>query len=171
MPHRQLFQVRPEEWEPFLFEDAHTPLAIVSADDRFVSCNNAYCRLLGYARSELIGTRWQDYTHKTDIAGDQDGTKDIQSGSRSYSVDKRYHRKDGSTVWVSLYVEAIRADGKFVAYFVTANPVLKVAASQSGSVIVEWIKANPKDAAIIGGSLAYFLGHERLFELLSRLIP
>ena len=171
MPHRQLFKVRPEEWEPFLFEDAHTPLAIVGADDRFIACNNAYCRLLGYARSELVGTRWQEYTHKSDIAGDEDGTNDIQRGSRSYSVDKRYRRKDGSTIWVSLYVEAIRTDGRFIAYFVTANPMLKIAANRSGSIIVDWIKSNPKDAILIGGLLAYFLGHERLFGLLSKFIP
>lgn len=171
MPHHQLFQIRPEEWEPFLFEEAHTPLAIVGADDRFISCNNAYCRLLGYARSELVGTRWQDHTHKADIAGGTDGTLEIQQGSNSYSVDKRYHRKDGSIIWVSLFVEAIRADGLFVAYFVTAQPVLKIPTSQSGSIILDWVKSNPKDSAIIAGILAYFLGYERFFEFISKLLP
>lgn len=171
MLHSQLFQIHPEEWAPFLFEEAHTPLAIVDINDRFIACNNAYCRMLGYARSELLHTRWQDYTHKADIAGDTDGTAEIQRGSQSYSIDKRYHRKDGSIIWVSLFVEAIRSDGKFIAYFVTANPVLRIPSSQSGSIIMEWIKANPKDAAFILCILAYILGHERLFDLLTKLIP
>lgn len=173
MPHRQFFNIKPDEWERFLFEESRVPLAIVSADHRFAACNNAYCRLLGYARSELIGTRWQDYTFKADVAGDEDGAELLQVEGSEYSADKRYLCKDGSIQWVTVYVAAVRRDGKFFAYFVTAVPLKRGCDQErdgSGSHILTWIKKNPKDAAIIGGFIGYFLGYERLFQFIDKLI-
>src|SRR5690606_7334328 len=46
---------------------------------------------------------FQAITHPDDLGADLANTEQLLAGSRqSYAMDKRYVRKDGSTVWVRL---------------------------------------------------------------------
>jgi PAS domain S-box-containing protein len=92
-----------------LLENA--PVGIVHTDlsGRIEYVNEAFCRLLGYTSEELLNKTGQDITHPDDFARQQSLRKRVLAGELpDYVLEKRYVRKDGSSVWVNLF-------GNFVA--------------------------------------------------------
>ena len=82
-----------------LFESAAVGLTIVDVDRRIIDCNDAYCRIVGRARKDVIERKVTDF----DVPGAPDITealmREVVEGSRSsYSAEKRYLRPDGTTV-------------------------------------------------------------------------
>ena len=154
------------EWRAALFDEAPTPLALVSPDHRFVGCNDAYCALVGYSRGELLARTWQSITAGDDISGDLAGAEALATNddSQIYTVEKRYRTKPGALVWVKLHVRAIWLEGVFKGYFVTATP-FQPSASPAKLTPWEWVKANPKDATIGGLAAMLLLGRDEFVEL------
>ncbi|MET0533914.1 MAG: PAS domain S-box protein, partial [Steroidobacter sp.] len=94
-----------------LLENAPVAVAHNSLDGRFEYVNRAFCRLVGYSPEELYTRRWQDITHPEDIESDQALASQVVAGARiGYSIEKRYIRKDGSTVWVHLFGNVVADD-------------------------------------------------------------
>lgn len=72
-------------------------------DGRWTMVPQRFCELLGYTEDELLGMRYQDITHPNDLEDSVAIDRQIVAGERtSLEVEKRYVRKDGSTVWVYL---------------------------------------------------------------------
>jgi PAS domain S-box-containing protein len=69
--------------------------------------------MLGYTGAELLARTFGDVTHPDDLAADLGNARRLLSGEIStYTMDKRYLRKDGSTLWAELTVSLVReADG------------------------------------------------------------
>jgi two-component system, cell cycle sensor histidine kinase and response regulator CckA len=91
-----------------LFESAVVGLNIVDADRRVVACNDAYCRILGRPREDVIGRLAGEFT----AAGTEDAASSameqlVAGEIDSYSVDKRYARPDGTTVPVRVTTSPI----------------------------------------------------------------
>jgi PAS domain S-box-containing protein len=94
-----------------VFEDSPVAMALVGDDFRLAEANAAFCRLTGYSPSELSGLTFTDITHPDDIDADLRLARQVFAGElRSYSIDKRYIRKSGETIWVALTVSVIRDD-------------------------------------------------------------
>jgi PAS domain S-box-containing protein len=94
-----------------VFEDSPVAMALVGDDFRLAEANAAFCRLTGYSPSELAGLTFTDITHPDDIDADLRLARQVFAGElRSYSIDKRYIRKSGETIWVALTVSVIRDD-------------------------------------------------------------
>ena len=92
-----------------LLDRAPVAVAHNALDGRFEYVNFAFCELVGYSAEELYGRRWQDITHPDDVGLDQRLADQVVAGTLTgYTCEKRYLRKDGSIVWVSLF-------GNFVA--------------------------------------------------------
>jgi PAS domain S-box-containing protein len=73
--------------------------------------------MLGYAREELIELTFQDITHPEDLDADLAQAQRLFAGEiRSYSLEKRYRRKDGSVVWGMLTGSVVRDAGGTVEY-------------------------------------------------------
>jgi PAS domain S-box-containing protein len=86
-----------------VFDHAAVGLARVAPDGSFIEVNDCVCQITGYAREELLGMSFQAITHPDDLGEDLANAELLLSGSQqSYGMDKRYVRKDGSTVWVRL---------------------------------------------------------------------
>ncbi|MBT6339469.1 MAG: PAS domain S-box protein [Desulfobacula sp.] len=85
-----------------------SPVGIATIDSfngRFVEINRAYCDILGYSKSEILGMDFMQITHSEDLQEDLDNMERIRSGEiKSFRMKKRYIRKDGEIVWVSLTV-------------------------------------------------------------------
>ena len=65
--------------------------------------NDRFCDIVGYTRSELSGVTIFDITHPDDRQMCVEAVGRLLEGELpSYSVDKRYIRKDGAAVWVRL---------------------------------------------------------------------
>lgn len=99
-----------EEVFRFTFENAAVGVAHVAVDARFIDVNAYLCRFLGYDRDALMALTFVEITHPDDLALDLAHVEKVMSGEiDSYTLEKRYLRADGSTVWAELYVSLRRA--------------------------------------------------------------
>jgi PAS domain S-box-containing protein len=101
------------------FRQSPHGMAFVDLGGRFTKANDALCEMLGYTESELLGLRFADITHAEDVATDLDQLERlIRRDISSYHRIKRYHRKGGEAIWISLGVSAVHdAEGKPI-YFI-----------------------------------------------------
>ncbi|MFW9888397.1 MAG: PAS domain S-box protein, partial [Candidatus Thorarchaeota archaeon] len=91
------------------FEQAPIGMTIVGMDDVVHEANQVWLDLIGYAIDEVKDIRVADVTYPEDAKRDAELLQGIVSGDRdSYTMEKRYLRKDGSIVWVNLIVACIR---------------------------------------------------------------
>jgi PAS domain S-box-containing protein len=94
-----------------VFADGPVAMALVGDDYRFAEVNEAFCRLTGYDAAELTRLSFTDITHPADRDMDLRLARDVFGGaSEGYTLDKRYIRKDGEVIWISLTVSVIRDD-------------------------------------------------------------
>jgi PAS domain S-box-containing protein len=102
---------RSEERFRATFEQAAVGIAHVSPDGEFLRINDRFCEIVGYARDEMLALTFQGITHPDDLAADVEHVQRLLRGEAdTYSMKKRYYRRDGDTVWVNLTVSLIRED-------------------------------------------------------------
>jgi PAS domain S-box-containing protein len=91
------------------FDHAPIGMSVVAPDGQWLRVNDAYCRLLGYEREELVGKRFRELTHPDEAAVDDEFMAAVSAGKGdSLERDRRYLHRDGSIVWVHLRAEVIR---------------------------------------------------------------
>lgn len=91
-----------------LFDNASVPIALGDLAGRIIVCNEAWDRFLGYAKGELVGKHFPEFTHPEDLDLDSENYRELlKRGSGHYVIDKRYLRKDGGTVWGRLSLSLI----------------------------------------------------------------
>ncbi|MEW6299160.1 MAG: PAS domain S-box protein, partial [Thermodesulfobacteriota bacterium] len=92
------------------FEQAAVGMAQASVDRRWLLVNQRLCEILGYPREELLTRTFHDLTHPEDLPTDLETVRRLLAGElSSYSLEKRYRRKDGTLVWVHLTVSLVEA--------------------------------------------------------------
>jgi PAS domain S-box-containing protein len=103
-----------EERFRLIFDQSPLGAVISTLDRRFVTGNEAICRITGYTADELKGKSFEEITHPDDLPANMSFADHLLSGKLDYyEMEKRYIRKDGKIVWVHLYVSAVRDnDGK-----------------------------------------------------------
>ena len=96
-----------------VFETAAVGIARVAPDGRFLEVNQRLCEIVGYTREELLTKTFVDITHSDDLEEEwKERRRLLGSEIENFSIEKRYCRKDGSTVWVNLTLSLVRkADG------------------------------------------------------------
>ena len=89
-------------------------IAITSTQKKWLEINDRFCNILGYNREELKQLTWIDITHPDDLAsGIELFDRLLAGGLDEYALEKRYIKKDGSIVYISLAGSCIRhTDGK-----------------------------------------------------------
>jgi PAS domain S-box-containing protein len=103
------------------FEQTAMGMAHVGADGRWLLVNQKLCDIVGYTREELLTKTFQDITHPDDLAKDLSMLKELVAGKiPMYSLEKRYYRKDGESIWISLTVSMVRSDSGEADYFISA---------------------------------------------------
>jgi two-component system, cell cycle sensor histidine kinase and response regulator CckA len=76
---------------------------VEAATGRFARINQRYSDIVGYSWEEIENLDFQTITHADDRAEDLANLRLLLAGRiRGFSREKRYLRKDGSTVWVKL---------------------------------------------------------------------
>jgi PAS domain S-box-containing protein len=92
-----------------LLDSAPVGFAYNAMDGRFTYVNRAFSDLVGYSAEELFGRTWQDITHPEDLASDLElGSKVLAGELSSYTLEKRFIRKDGLFVWARLFGNFVR---------------------------------------------------------------
>jgi diguanylate cyclase (GGDEF)-like protein/PAS domain S-box-containing protein len=96
------------------FEHAPIGMALGSADATILRTNEAFAAMLGRSSDAMVGMRIADFTHPDDWSRTDDRIQRLFAGEISgYQLEKRYLHADGSAVWVSISVSAVRdADGR-----------------------------------------------------------
>ena len=108
-----------EERFRLTFEQAAVGMALVSEDGHFLRANDKLCGIVAYTQKELRGMTFQEITHPADLSADLAQAARVASGEiDQYLLEKRYIRKDRSTVWVNLTVSAVRASDRKIKYFI-----------------------------------------------------
>lgn len=103
-----------------VFRHSPSGISVSALDGRWLMISDAYCRLVGYERAELEGLSFRNVTHPDDVAVDAAFVAAALAGDGdSLEREKRYLRKNGSTVWARTYVELIRDDLGEPIYFLS----------------------------------------------------
>ena len=99
---------RSEERFRAIVNQATSGVAQTDLTGRFTLVNQRYCTITGYSVEELLQLHMQDITHPDDLPNNLELFTRLASGGPDFVIEKRYIRKDGSTIWVNNSVGAIR---------------------------------------------------------------
>ena len=103
------------------FEQAAVGIAHVSPEGRFLRVNQRFCDIVGYSYDEMLAQTFQDITYPDDLEADLELTHQLLAGEKeTYSMEKRYFRKNGETVWINLTVSLLREETGEPRWFVSA---------------------------------------------------
>jgi PAS domain S-box-containing protein len=101
------------------FDNVAVGMVHLSLDGFYLLVNQCFCDILGYSKEELIGKSFRDITHAEDFRNDVTEADEILSGAREFFTrEKRYVRKNGEPVWVSLTVSMQRGPAGRPLYFI-----------------------------------------------------
>ncbi len=76
---------------------------------RFVRVNEKFCQMTGYSASALTGMDFIHLTHPDDAAASQASAQRMLQGlSTEETLEKRYIRQDGQTIWVILNAAVLK---------------------------------------------------------------
>lgn len=104
-------QARRESEERFrsMFEQAAVGITLTQLDGKFVEVNQRFAALLGYSAEELTHMRFQSITHPEDLAAELPQLDRLLRGeSQTYTMEKRFLRKNGDVCWSDLTVSLRR---------------------------------------------------------------
>jgi diguanylate cyclase (GGDEF)-like protein/PAS domain S-box-containing protein len=80
-------------------------IAHVGHGGRFIYANPQLCEMLGYSEAELLELTVADITHPDDAGATDELREQLRSGAiKSFKLEKRYLRKDGTSLWVGLTI-------------------------------------------------------------------
>ncbi|AVH73677.1 PAS domain S-box protein [Nostoc sp. 'Lobaria pulmonaria (5183) cyanobiont'] len=102
------------------FHQAAVGIAHIAIDGSWLLVNQKLCDLLGYTLEELQLLTFQDITHPDDLNTNLKYVEQILADNiQTYSMEKRYFRKDNSIVWVNLTVSLMRESSGEPKYFIS----------------------------------------------------
>ncbi len=92
------------------FEQAAVGIAESNmTDGKITRTNNYFCQMTGYTTQELESLTATDLTHPEDLSDSQHKVKELYTGKiDSFTIEKRYLRKDGSSFWATTAVTLIQ---------------------------------------------------------------
>jgi PAS domain S-box-containing protein len=120
---RRIEDVLRESEERFraTFDHAAIGAAQVGIDGSWLRVNRRLGEIVGYEPEELLQTTFQDITHPDDLEEDLAQVSRLLADElQTYTLEKRYLRKDGSIVWVNLTVSLVRDAAGEPAYLIAA---------------------------------------------------
>ena len=108
-----------EEKFKAIFSHGAVGIARISLDGKWLDVNNKFCDILGYTSAELESLTVEDVTHPADLAKDTALIMDTLDNKRdSYTLEKRYIRKEGEIIWGKLSISLIRDTGGDPSYII-----------------------------------------------------
>jgi diguanylate cyclase (GGDEF)-like protein/PAS domain S-box-containing protein len=80
-------------------------IAHVDSGGRFIYANPQLCEMLQYEERELLGLTVKEISHPSDVNATDELRDRLRAGGiKSFKIEKRYLRKDGSPIWVCLTI-------------------------------------------------------------------
>lgn len=101
------------------FDLAAVGIAHISLEGKWLRINPFLCEMLGYRKEELQAKTYQDLHYPDDSNLDLQYINELLSGKRtSYTIEKRFVRKNGNPVWGHLSVSLVRDTWGLPSYFI-----------------------------------------------------
>jgi len=101
------------------FEQAAVGIAHVDLNGKWIRVNQKLCSMLGYSVYELLLLSMDDVTYPADVQSDRELKEKIMSGEiKSYTLEKRFLRKDGPVLWACLTVSLFSNQNGDARYFI-----------------------------------------------------
>jgi diguanylate cyclase (GGDEF)-like protein/PAS domain S-box-containing protein len=99
----------PSEHFEQVFERTPIGTGLLDQNGRWVLVNQALCDITGYTSDELIGRRFADITHPSDVGSDTTRRRQLLVGEISaYQIEKRYFNAAGETMSAILSISLVR---------------------------------------------------------------
>jgi PAS domain S-box-containing protein len=87
------------------FESGSVGMSVTLPDKRWIEVNQKLCQMFGYPKEELLGMNWVDLSHPDDRAKNLElFQKALEGKIDNYELEKRFVRKDGKIIYVTLSV-------------------------------------------------------------------
>jgi PAS domain S-box-containing protein len=94
-------------------EHAPVGIAFANRDGSYRHANRAFCAMLGYSVAELTSRSIATITAPEDLPATSEGLERLWRGEIAHlDVEKRYLRKDGSTLWVRVTSSLVSGGGR-----------------------------------------------------------
>ena len=111
--------VRSEEKFKAIFSHGAVGIARIGLSGKWLEVNEKLCEILGYAEEEFDALSFADVTHPADLAKDTALIMETLANKRdSYTLEKRYVRKNGEIIWGRLSISLIRDSQSKPSYIV-----------------------------------------------------
>jgi len=94
-----------EEMLRAILEQAAVGIAGAGNNEKLIFVNQRFCEIVGYSQEELKELTYEDLTYPEDLEAERQLVAELEVDDRfSYSIEKRYIRKNGEIIWVNLAV-------------------------------------------------------------------
>jgi diguanylate cyclase (GGDEF)-like protein/PAS domain S-box-containing protein len=104
------------------FEDNMAPMIFTDLDDRVIDANDAFCKMIGFEREEVLGKDSKPFTYPEDVGITEDSHRRITEGHAHQSrYVKRYLRKDGRLIYVEVLRSPARDEDGNILYHVISE--------------------------------------------------
>lgn len=102
------------------FNQAAVGMSHVSLKGEWLRVNKKLCDIVGYSKEELLKKTFQEITHPEDLGRDLESLEKIlRNEIQTYSIEKRYLRKDKSFVWINLTVSLFKDSAGKPQFFIS----------------------------------------------------
>src|ERR1700740_624561 len=96
-----------ERWRS-VFENSAIGVALTDLNGRFLATNHVYQTIVGYTEEEIHALYFLDVTHEDYREANWALVTELLEGKRrQFQIEKKYLRKDGSSIWVSNNVSLV----------------------------------------------------------------
>jgi len=110
-----------EERFRLAFEGNMAPMVFSDRSGMFLAVNDAFCRMSGRTKEELIGNDSKHFTYPEDVGITEDVYRDINSGKTDQvRYGKRFLHKNGRIVIVEVSISAARDETRAAKYYVSS---------------------------------------------------
>jgi two-component system cell cycle sensor histidine kinase/response regulator CckA len=100
------------------FDDAPIGMALIDLDGGWLRLNRSLCQMLGRTEPELRTSPLNELSHPEDQRLDRPLIKELLAGRRrSFAIEKRYLRADGTILHALVHVSLMHGDGEQPLYF------------------------------------------------------
>jgi PAS domain S-box-containing protein len=139
------------------YEHAAIGISEIAPDGRFLRVNEAICAISGFSREHLLANMLFTHTHPDDADPDRQAFRKQVAGELDfYSIEKRFIRRDGRVIWISVRSSPVRDANERLLYVVRVVQEIteRKAAEQRQRLLVDELNHRVKNTLATVQSLA-----------------